>query len=382
MGRMRLADLKYSLILNLKNIPGPTVGKKLVVIECDDYGGIRMPSLEAMKQMKQAGVTIDDSRYNLLDTLEDQEDLSSLFDVLNNVKGADGKPAVMSPFVNVANPDFEKIKANDYKEYFYEPFPKTLQKYGRNSAGVMDLWKQGIEACIFTPEFHGREHISVQPWMEKLQEGNPQLQFAASYGFVAVSNIKGIPAYAQEFRPEFYFDKKEHKSFLHNAIIEGVKLFEQIFGYTPSAFTPSNSVFHPDFEQTVFQTGIPFLVLSHKNPTPGVNGELTFTNFTFRQKIQKDKLNYYIRNCAFEPTDNGYKGIDIVMKQVASAFRWHKPAIISTHRVNFVGGLQKENRDKGLKELTTLLKAIIKHWPDAEFVSTANMLKKLKEKSK
>ena len=113
---MSFSDLKYSLICNLKNIPGPTVKTKIVVIECDDYGGIRMPSIEAMKQMKAAGVSIDESRYNLLDTLEDKEDLVTLFETLHSVKGGDGKPVVMSPFVNVANPDFEKMKAGGYKE--------------------------------------------------------------------------------------------------------------------------------------------------------------------------------------------------------------------------------------------------------------------------
>jgi hypothetical protein len=374
---MSLSDLKYAVILNLKNIPGPVVRKKIVVIECDDYGGIRMPSLEALKQMKAAGVPIEQSRYNLLDTLENKDDLTALFETLHSVKGADGKPAVMSPFVNVANPDFEKIKENGYKEYFYEPFPATLQKYGHND-GIMNFWKQGIEAGIFTPEFHGREHVSVQPWLEKLQEGDPHLQFAASYGFVSVANVKGIHAYAQEFRPEFYFNKDKQKAFLHHSIIEGVKLFEQLFGYTPSAFMPSNSVFHPDFEDTVLQTGIPFLVVAHKNPTPGNSGELTFTNFTFRQKIHKNKLNFYIRNCAFEPTDDTYTGIDGTLKQMAAAFRWNKPAIISSHRVNFAGGLQKENREKGLGELEKLLKAIVKRWPDVEFKSTANMLKEFK----
>lgn len=374
---MSLADLKYTFIRNLKNIPGPTVKKRMVVIECDDYGGIRMPSLEALRQMKAAGVTVDESRYNLLDTLEDKDDLTALFETLNKVKGADGKPAVMSPFVNVANPDFEKIKESGYKEYFYEPFPKTLQKYGHND-GIMNLWKQGIEEGIFTPEFHGREHVSVQPWLEKLQEGDPQLLFAASYGFVAVANIKGIPLYAQEFRPEFYFTNDRQKAFLHQSIVEGVKLFEQLFGYTPSAFMPSNSVFHHDFEETVLQTGIPFLVVAHKNPTPGPGGQLTFTSFTFRQKVQKGKLSFYIRNCAFEPTDNGYRSIDDTVKQIAAAFRWNKPAIISTHRVNFTGGLNKQNRDKGLKELGQLLKIIVQRWPDAEFKSTANMLKALK----
>lgn len=348
----------------------------MVVIECDDYGGIRMPSLQAFKQMQSAGVAIEESRYNLLDTLEDKEDLAALFETLSSVKGADGLPAVMSPFVNVANPDFEKIRSSDYKEYFYEPFPQTLHKYGHNN-GVMTVWKQGIEAGIFTPEFHGREHVSVQPWMEKLRAGNPQLRFAAGYGFVAVSNIGGIPPYAGEFRPEFYFTDDRQKPFLHNAIVEGVKLFEQLFGYTPSAFMPSNSVFHPDFEETVFQTGVPFLVVAHKNPTPGKNGVLTYTNFTFRQKLKKGKLNFYIRNAAFEPTDEKYKSVNSTLQQIAAAFRWNKPAIISSHRVNFAGGLIKDNRDKGLKELKNLLKQIVQRWPDVEFKSTANMLKSL-----
>lgn len=376
-----VSSLKYKLAVNLKNIPGPKVAKKIVVIECDDYGGIRMPSLEAMKKMKAAGVSIDESRYNLLDTLEDAEDLAALFEVLQSVKGADGKHAVVSPFVNVANPDFEKIKAAGYKEYYYEPFPITYKKYGRSS-NMMGLWKEGVEAGIFAPEFHGREHVSVQPWLQKLQEGNIQLQHAFSYGFVAVGNIQGIHPYAQEFRPEFYFNNEQQKKFLHRSITEGVQLFEQLFGYTPSAFMPSNSVFHPDFEETVLQTGIPFLVVAHKNPTPGPNGDLMFTNFTFRQKLQKGKLNFYIRNCAFEPTDSSYSSLESTLKQINAAFRWNKPAIISTHRVNFVGGIDKKNRGKGLAELGLLLKKIIKHWPTVEFISTKDYINLLLQKTK
>lgn len=374
-----IRNLAYKLTVNLKNIPGPVVDKKLVVIECDDHGGIRMPSAESMKQMMAAGVHITPSRYNLLDTLEDDEDLTALFEVLQSVKGADGKSAVMSPFVNVANPDFEKIKASGYTEYFYEPFPATYKKYGR-SANMMAIWKQGIEAGIFTPEFHGREHVSVQPWLKKLQEGDIQLQHALSYGFVAVGKVKGIHEYAQEFRPEFYFTEKRQESFLHKSITEGIALFENIFGYTPSSFMPSNSVFHPAFEETVFQSGVPFVVVSLKNPTPGAGGQLTFSNFMMRQKIQKGKLNFYIRNCAFEPTDSKYASTDVTLRQVAAAFRWKKPAIISTHRVNFTGAISKSNRDKGLKELQLLLRSIIAKWPDVHFVSTASMCKQLKNR--
>ncbi|MBL0356319.1 MAG: hypothetical protein IPP72_05265 [Chitinophagaceae bacterium] len=209
---MNIADLKYKLILNLKNIPGPTTGKKIVVFECDDYGGIRMPSNDAFQQMKNSGVSVDESRYNLYDTLEDESDLSALFETLNSVKDRKGNAAVFSPFVNVANPDFEKIKAGGYKEYFYEPFTTTLNKYGR-SPGTMKVWKQGMNDGIFVPEFHGREHVSVQPWLKQLQQHNRQLRVALQHGFAAVVNMEGIHEYAQGFRPEFYFTEESQKFF-------------------------------------------------------------------------------------------------------------------------------------------------------------------------
>lgn len=368
-----ISAIKYSIILNLKNIPGPTVNKKIVVIEADDYGGIRMPSSASYQKMKDAGVDIDPSRYNLLDTLENKADLEALFETLQSVKDNNGHAAVVSPFVNVANPDFEKIKAAGYQQYFYEPFTTTFEKYGRES-DLMTVWKQGMSEGIFTPEFHGREHLSVQPWMNELQQGNHQVRTALEYGFAAVNSVAGIHPYAQEFRPEFYFTSNSQQSFLHQSITQGVQLFKTIFGYLPTAFTPSNSHFHHDFEPTVFDAGVKFLSVGHNNPYSAQNGELAFERFTFRQKIKPNGLNYYIRNCAFEPNDPAYRNTDITMMQVAAAFRCSKPAIISTHRVNFGGVIDPKNRDKGLKELQVLLKAIVQCWPDVTFMSNADML--------
>ena len=374
---MSIASLKYKLVLRLKNIPGPTVNKKLVVIEADDYGGIRMPSASAFTKMKAAGVDIDASRYNQLDTLEDKGDLQALFETLQSVKDANGHAAVLSPFVNVANPNFEKIKSSNYQTYFYEPFIETYTRYGRER-DMMAMWQQGISAGIFTPQLHGKEHISVQPWMQQLQKGNTQLLTAFDYGFVAVNNIKGIHQYAQEFRPEFYFNADEQKDFLYQSIQQGVQLFTQIFGHLPTAFTPSNSHFHHLFEQTVFNAGVPFLNVGHNNPYSLSNGDIAFERFTFKQKIKPNTLNYYIRNCAFEPNDPSYKNTDITMLQVAAAFKYNKPAIISTHRVNFGGVINKKNRDIGLQQLQLLLQQITKKWPDVLFVSNADMLQQLK----
>jgi len=77
-----------------------------------------------------------------------------------------------------------------------------------------------------------------------------------------------------------------------------------------------------------------------------------------------------VRNVVFEPTeDRGIDWVDFTLKQIKTAFRWNKPAIISSHRVNFCGHIDEKNREKGLKSLEGLLQEIVKKWPDVEFMS-------------
>jgi hypothetical protein len=77
-----------------------------------------------------------------------------------------------------------------------------------------------------------------------------------------------------------------------------------------------------------------------------------------------------VRNVVFEPTEErGIDWVDFTLKQIENAFRWDKPAIISSHRVNFCGHIDKKNREKGLKSLESLLQEIVKKWPDVEFMS-------------
>jgi hypothetical protein len=61
------------------------------------------------------------------------------------------------------------------------------------------------------------------------------------------------------------------------------------------------------------------------------------------------------------------------LKEISIAFKWNKPAVISTHRVNYIGALYKENRENGLRKLSTLLKQIVRIWPDAEFITSAEL---------
>lgn len=56
------------------------------------------------------------------------------------------------------------------------------------------------------------------------------------------------------------------------------------------------------------------------------------------------------------------------LKNIEASFRMHAPAIVSTHRVNFVGSLESTHRDDALQQLKELLNEIVKHWPEVEFM--------------
>ena len=90
---------------------------------------------------------------------------------------------------------------------------------------------------------------------------------------------------------------------------------------------------------------------------------------------QKDKsgLRYITRNCFFEPSLQGEDWVDSCINNISIAFRWHKPAIISTHRVNYIGSHNPANRDIGLFQLKVLLQTILRNWPEVQFMTTPQL---------
>ena len=362
-----LRKISNQIILNLKNIPGKSFQRKIVLFECDDWGGIRMPSNEVRDKLLELKLVSPHSHFDRYDTIECSQDMELLFDVLHKHKDRNGKRAVMTPFVNVANPDFIKIKESHFEKYYFQTYPQILQQYNR-SLNILELWKQGIADNIFAPEYHGREHLAADVWLTELQNPESPVRKGFDLGYTTVKTHNIHPE-AQGFRAACFFNNQEQKKLVAESIVEGAFLFKSLFGYTPHSFVPPNGIFHPDFEQSVTDAGIKALNVNTIMPIPDGNGGVSYKK-TYFSKVNNSGLLLYLRNCAFETASESYKGIDLTMKQIDAVFFWKNPAIISTHRVNFMGGLDLKNRDKGLRELNLLLHNITKKWPEVEFMST------------
>ena len=159
----------------------------------------------------------------------------------------------------------------------------------------------------------------------------------------------------------------------YNVILkEGLDLFEKIVGYRSLSFIPTTYTWSPDIEPGLKQNGVKYLQGMVHQRIP-VDDDTTFkykkNNFTgYRSKAG---LLYITRNAYFEPSQ--YPENDWFadcLKRVDIAFRWGKPAIICTHRLNFIGNIDENNRKRNLKLFAELLKAISKKYPEVEFMSS------------
>jgi hypothetical protein len=75
----------------------------------------------------------------------------------------------------------------------------------------------------------------------------------------------------------------------------------------------------------------------------------------------------------FEPAYGGVHWVQNAISKIELAFRFKNPVIISTHRINFVGGLDVEARNNHLKQFKDLLEKLIKNNPDVEFLSSEEL---------
>ncbi|MEZ4841523.1 MAG: hypothetical protein R2821_08445 [Flavobacteriaceae bacterium] len=117
-----------SFFHNISQLQGWHTSRKIIVIESDDWGSIRIPSADTIELLKKRGIEINDP-YNLNDSLASEQDLSCLFEVLASFKDSKGNHPVITANTIMANPDFKKIREREFKEYYYELFTDTLQLY-------------------------------------------------------------------------------------------------------------------------------------------------------------------------------------------------------------------------------------------------------------
>lgn len=356
-------------IIEYNNYKSFSTKRKILVFESDDWGSIRMPNKEIYNRLisKNIKFSLDDS-FDKYDTLASENDLNCLIEILSSIKDKNDNNAKITLNTVVTNPNFEKIKASNYTEYYYEVFTETLKKYP-NHKNSFKLWEKGISLNVFKPQFHGREHLNVLMWLNSLKENHYGVRDAFE------ENVFSVLVNKEEderihFLSAFNYKQIEDLKFLEKSFIEGLEIFFSIFGFKPKSMIAPCYTWDGNIEKIALSNGIKyiqsFLTQNYSLYTRKLNSKEYIYHYT-GEKNNNNQI-YLVRNCEFEPSRIENPNYLSCLKEIENAFNKNKPAIVVSHRINFIGGLDIRKRDRNLKLLKDLLNDIVVKWPDVEFM--------------
>lgn len=354
---------------NFSNIPGWGTKRKIVVIESDDWGSVRTRSTVDYNSMLGKGLNVDENFFTKYDALESNRDLENLFNHLTDFKDCTGRHPVFTPMCIVANPDFEKIKYSGFSQYSYKTLAETAEDYPNHNK-LIDYWRKGVEERLFVPALHGREHLNVRRYLKGLQDdSNCGLKVSLEHGSLGASRwqSKSIIEYLGAFYPTENKDIEELKLIMQDAI----RLFVEVSGYEPTHFIGPNREPAKELDKTLAEGGVTYITQSKLRKYPKGDDKFGFEFNWWGRRNKHDQI-YIMRNCSFEPSGKP-NSVNSCLYDIENAFKWNKPAVISSHRVNYVGSIVAKNSEDGLSQLSDLLNQILRKWPDVEFLTSTEL---------
>lgn len=366
-----MLTLKQKLAKNYINARGWRTKRKLLLIESDDWGAIRMPSRETYEYFLSKNIAVDQSYFDKNDSLESTEDLEHLYEVLDGFRDINGNPAVITAFSVVANPDFEKIEADKRRQYHFELITETYKR-SPHTEKTFPLFLEGAKKRLLYPQFHGREHINVKRWLEAIKSPSQKESLAFKKQAIISSKMHNdLFSFPLSYFAAFDFLEENEQADHKKIISEGLFHFEKLFGFQSLSFMASCSIWGDEINDVLKKENV--LLQSGQQTIPVGQKKQKIINKTWGSKNKTGQL-HWRRNSTFEPSRNQeFDWVSRSLQEIEIAFRWGKPAVISSHRVNYIGSIFPENRKKSLEKLKSLIKQVQKKWPDVEFINTAQL---------
>lgn len=348
---------------------GWRTNRKIVVFESDDWGSIRMPSQKAYDALIKNGIPVNKSKYNTLDCLENQQDLEDLFELLSSLKTQNGQHPKITFNTVMQNPNFDAIKEKEFTEFVGEDFWNSYQTYyGENN---LSIWLKAIGEGLMQPQFHAKQHLNPYLWLKDLRNNYKETKIAFDYSFFGLTTKTSSP-YKNHYLATYSSESAEEFDYIKNDLEVGLDEFEKLFGFPSQTFIACNYTWPKELENTLKTKGIKIIQGQNVQLRPNIEkqGKISYVRH-YTGEINKLGISYTTRNIIFEPyLDKNLDWVEKSLKEIENAFFWKKPAIFSTHRINFVGGLVEENKNINLTLFKKLLKKIIEKHPDVEFMTS------------
>lgn len=351
--------------------------RHLLVIESDDWGSYRTMNNQIRAKLNAISKRVQEDKFVQLDNIANETDLSEFFETLQSVKDAEGNPACVTANICTANPDFDKIKASGFEEFYYKPFTSALREYSQKT-DIFGLWKKGMHQKIFVPQLHGREHLHALAWLAELRVGNKDLLKAfdlQAWGIPYHAILRQKRSNLQAALDVYHMQGEE--AYHRKWIIDSAQIFKDHFGCDATSFIAPAYTWHSNAHKHLNQINIKSLQGIKLQYEPNSHQKKTIYNKRPHHIGEVDKnsgLVHLPRNAFFEPASAPQKDwVRITLDGIKDAFHKNQPAIIGSHRINYIGSLNEKNRTHNLAMLKTILQKTIQQYPEVEFVSSKQL---------
>ncbi len=321
---------------------------KAVVLESDDWGLCAWsPDEQGYRVLADAPLFRSPlgRRYGG-STLESATDVRRLADLLQEFRGGDGFPPVWQANTVMASPDFARLQGPAFE---CDALPVLDHPQAPSRWSRPGLWGEVVsarEAGVWWPELHGLHHLPETAWLRALRAGaNDALR-----AFEQQSPVCEAVQASGEYDPSEPLNVR-----IRN--LEGaVRRFQTLFGRAPESFCPPDYRWDRAVEAEARRLGIS--TIQGRSERLGALPRLRHYLGRFRFPHLEGASFYLPPRIAFEPGAEGDDarrlGVDAAHRGVRAAWSRRQPAIVSTHRVNYVQ-IRPERGAAGLQRLRELL---------------------------
>jgi hypothetical protein len=284
-------------------------------------------------------------------TLEDSAQLGRLGRVLMRHRDLDGLPPVLQPNYILSALSYDQA-TEDSGRWRRFNLPDLPPRYGR--AGLWEMVAALQEAGVWHPELHGRYHYDPQRRQRAVQD-NPTARRAAARGILI------FPGSSRALE----LDPRRGRQSLAADLDTMMSIFAGLFGRAPV------SVVAPDYSWTAMSeelwqsSGLRVVQAKRQQRRPqGSDGRpLTRAVKVLARawdRFARPDLVYLERNCDLEPSQaDGWRAeAAVCLDQIEAVWRGGEPAIVETHRVNYVH-LDGARAERGRRALAALLAGLL-----------------------
>lgn len=319
------------------------------------------------------GLDLFSNPFVFYDSLENVETFNSIKGVLSKYKGYNSTVPSFTLNYSAFNPDFERIKASSFKNYYNIPLERSYK------GDSFELVRSFIlnNNNFFDISFHCAQHINIYHF---LSDGRAKKHCVIDSAKLNSTNISD--SYINH--PSGYMDELSALSVnesraISKYIIDGVNylsgLFENNF---QGIITPTCGA----FDKKTLKFLLPYFqyaktsIVHYENKHFKLKKRISFSGKAFGLKL-------VYRLIDFDPTiclDQGENYFNAIKKQITYCFKKRLPVIVSTHRLNYsIGHDNGKHSDFSLQMLDRFLNWLVVKYKDIEFLTTKQIIERYRK---